>query len=249
MGRPRRPPAEQELTYHVTVRCNDRKFLLADPRLAGLYRAILARYKAKHGFALYAYAIMANHVHLVLRTRHLARAMHDINGYAAMACNRMLQRTGHFWEARYHAVPIRDGDDRHTLATIAYVHANPKTAGIVFRLDDWRRSDFRFYVGLDDANALTTLHPAFLALGRSPRARTRRYRAWAERHREKSASSGPDARRWGTLLFPRIVPVRAPSRAQRRQRRFPWAAWPHDGCSQELVPARFVESWRLSLQP
>jgi putative transposase len=42
-----------------------------------------------------------------------------------MAFNRMLDRTGHFWEARYHATAIRAGDDRHALATLAYVHANP----------------------------------------------------------------------------------------------------------------------------
>ena len=57
MSRPRRP-SEHDLTFHVTARCNDRKFHLSAARIAGLYRAILSRYRVKHGFTVYAYAII-----------------------------------------------------------------------------------------------------------------------------------------------------------------------------------------------
>ena len=65
--------------------------------------------------------------------------MHDINWYSAMTFNRMLGRTGHFWEARYHAVPLRDDDERHALAMLSYVHANPKARKRKKRLQ--RRSE------------------------------------------------------------------------------------------------------------
>jgi putative transposase len=110
------------------------------------------------------------------------------------------------WEGRFFAAPMRDDDERRSLNALAYVHANPKTAGIVPRAIRWERSDVRHYAGLE-RDSLTTLHPAFCALGSSQRTRWRRYRALVERPRSKSAPSNADARPWGRTKFPRIKPL------------------------------------------
>src|SRR5262245_26356282 len=33
--------------------------------------------------------------------------MHDVNWYSAMVFNRLLGRTGHFWESRFFSVPLQ----------------------------------------------------------------------------------------------------------------------------------------------
>ncbi len=53
---------------------------------------------------LYALCIMSNHVHSLLeptRPEDLPKIMHWLNWYTAMCFNRLLHRSGHFWEQRY----------------------------------------------------------------------------------------------------------------------------------------------------
>lgn len=60
-----------------------------------------------NAFQLYALCIMSNHVHYLIEPNakeDLPKIMHFLNWYTAMCFNRMLDRTGHFWEKRY------DGD-------------------------------------------------------------------------------------------------------------------------------------------
>jgi putative transposase len=54
--------------------------------------------------------------------------MHWLNWYTAMCFNRLLNRSGHFWEKRYHSTGFPPGDTRRALNTLRYIHANPKAA-------------------------------------------------------------------------------------------------------------------------
>jgi hypothetical protein len=60
----------------------------------------------------------------------LPKIMHWLNWYTAMCFNRMLNRTGHFWEKRYHSSGFETSDYRRALNTLRYIHANPKAAGM-----------------------------------------------------------------------------------------------------------------------
>ena len=77
--------------------------------------------------------LMANHLHLLLQpaqVRDLPRIMQWIGWYSTMALSRLTGRCGHFWEARYFSSPIDPGDTRRVLATLRYIHANPKAASL-----------------------------------------------------------------------------------------------------------------------
>ena len=54
------------------------------------------------------------------------------NQNIAMCFNRMLNRTGHFWEKRYHSSGFPTTDKERALNTLRYIHANPKAAGCCF---------------------------------------------------------------------------------------------------------------------
>ena len=64
-----------------------------------------SNYDKNNAFQLYAFCIMSNHVHYLIEPNakeDLPKIMHFLNWYTAMCFNRMLDRTGHFWEKRYY---------------------------------------------------------------------------------------------------------------------------------------------------
>ena len=96
-------------SFHITLRCNSRQFLIAKGLRRDVLLAVLTKAKQKVLHRLYAVCLMANHLHLLLRPVHasdLPRLMHSIGWYSAMALNRLSGRCGHFWEARYYATAI-----------------------------------------------------------------------------------------------------------------------------------------------
>ncbi|WP_243902670.1 transposase, partial [Aetokthonos hydrillicola] len=77
----------------------------------------------KFNFKLYALCIMSNHVHYLLepdQPEDLPKIMHWLNWYTAMCFNRMLNRTGHFWEKRYHSSGFEKTDYKRALNTLRY---------------------------------------------------------------------------------------------------------------------------------
>ncbi len=81
-------------------------------------------------YDLIAWAVMPNHVHLVVRLRsghELCAAMHSLKSYTAKAANRILGRSGTFWQREYHDRLLRANEYD---GAIAYVLANPRRAGL-----------------------------------------------------------------------------------------------------------------------
>lgn len=96
-------------------------------------------------YDLIAYTIMSNHIHLVLtlnETNHkqpiivLDRVMQSIKGFTALTCNRLLNRSGAFWEhGSFDRMP-RDRSELHRI--VQYTLQNPVKAGLCQRWQDWR---------------------------------------------------------------------------------------------------------------
>ena len=80
---------------------------------------------------------MPNHVHLVVRTMdtNLASGMKAIKERHAIRVNRRHGETGHVFEGRYYAGPIRT--DAHLLQSIRYVVRNPVRARLCAAATDW----------------------------------------------------------------------------------------------------------------
>jgi REP element-mobilizing transposase RayT len=96
----------------------------------------------------YAWALMPNHVHLVLRTGAipLARVMARINTGYACAFNRRHDRVGHLFQNRYRSILV--DDDAHLFALVRYVHLNPLRAGLVPSLAALERYSWTGYATL-----------------------------------------------------------------------------------------------------
>jgi len=130
--------------------------------------ALLHRYSDL--YTLWAYVVMANHVHALLQPKPSPNACQGpdvifvplkeitkhLKGYTALEANRVLRRTGQtFWQPESFDHWVRDEGEFYRI--IAYIENNPVKAGLVSRPDDWRWSSAhdRLMRGWDNIRPLT----------------------------------------------------------------------------------------------
>jgi REP element-mobilizing transposase RayT len=120
------------------VRGIERTALFRDRRDRDEFVRRLGAVVAAGGAAVYAWALLPNHVHLLLRTGRapLARLMRALlTGYAG-AFNRRHKRAGHLFQNRYKSIVVEE--EPYFLELVRYLHLNPLRAHVVadFRVLD-----------------------------------------------------------------------------------------------------------------
>ena len=130
---PRRPRSYHPgIPVHVVQRGVNRQqcFFSDDDR--ELYVRTLARMCDRYRVALHAYALMTNHVHLLLTPDHeegVSRVMQGLGRVYVQTVNQRVGRTGTLWEGRHRDSLI--DSDRYLLACHRYIEMNPVRAGMV----------------------------------------------------------------------------------------------------------------------
>lgn len=209
--------------YHITVRCNNREFRLTQFVCKQALLYAIKKCQTKYGFKLYALCIMSNHVHYLLEPKvpeDLPKLMHWLNWYTAMCFNRMLNRTGHFWEKRYHSTGFPNSDKRRALNTLRYIHANPKAAGMQ---QGWFH-DFSNYGSYDrlTTDGISQWHPAFLALGKTLEFCAEAYRKFCQKYKPQPK---PERKHhWGSKLLAGFKPIKKSQRKSPGQLSL-WQDW------------------------
>lgn len=99
--------------------------------------AIRAGESEKRFYELQAWAVMPNHVHLlVLPHVALPQITHWIKGRTAREANRLLGRTGEpFWQDESYDHWVRN--EREFQRIVAYIEKNPVLAGLAATAEDW----------------------------------------------------------------------------------------------------------------
>ena len=89
-------------------------------------------------YQLGAFAIMANHVHVLLLPRvPPSRLLKSLKGYTAYQANRLLGRTGEpFWQRESYNHWVRSQEEWQRIA--AYTENNPVKAGVVSQAEEYR---------------------------------------------------------------------------------------------------------------
>src|SRR3990172_7539602 len=117
--------------HHVMVRGIERRAIFRDDRDRADFLRRLAALAAGGALTVYAWALLPNHCHLLLRpgARPLARAMRSLlTGYAG-AFNRRHHRAGHLFQNRYKSIVVEE--EPYFLELVRYLHLNPVRAGLV----------------------------------------------------------------------------------------------------------------------
>jgi putative transposase len=171
---PRKPRIEFEgALYHVITRGNQRQETFKEEDDYRRYLRILAHYKERHRFYLYAYILMKNHVHLVMETREvpLSKILQGINQSYTMYFNRKYHTVGHLFQGRYKAI-LCDKDE-YLFALVKYVHLNPVRAGLVEDPTAYRWSSHQSYLSREDDELVDTAQVLDMFLEDKARARKR----------------------------------------------------------------------------
>jgi putative transposase len=130
--------------WHITHRCHQKEHLLKfssdrDNWLKWLFQA-KKRFKIK----ILNYNVTCNHIHLVVTTAKensgISEAMQLVSSRVGQMYNRRKNRKGAFWEDRYHATAIENG--QHLLNCMIYVDLNMVRARKVDHPRDWKHCGF-----------------------------------------------------------------------------------------------------------
>ena len=133
--------------YHVITRGNRRQGIFLDGRDQQRFLSYLSDCKNRFPFHLYAYALMKNHLHLLIEVEGipLSRIMQTLLfGYAGYF-NRRYGEVGHLFQGRYRAILCEK--DAYLLELVRYIHLNPVRAKIVKKPEDYAWTGHLSYLG------------------------------------------------------------------------------------------------------
>lgn len=118
-------------TYHIVIKGADRQLIFAEEKDYHKYLDFLSYFKSECNFELYAYCLMSNHVHLLIRHSDeisLETIFRRLNTSYAIWYNMKYNRTGALQNNRYYSEPIETV--QNLLNVIVYIHLNPFKAGL-----------------------------------------------------------------------------------------------------------------------
>jgi putative transposase len=134
--------------YHLTHRCHNRQFLLKFARDRDFYCAKLRKAVRQFKVPLLNYQVTCNHAHLIAYAEDVSRVsrlMKLVAGETAQAYNRRKQRSGAFWEGRFHSTMVEGG--QYLWNCLQYVDLNMVRAGKVPHPVKWKWAGYREIMG------------------------------------------------------------------------------------------------------
>lgn len=151
-------------TRFITFSCERRLKLLGNPAIRDFFADSLAGARREHGFALFAWVVMPEHVHLLIRPRPgepLGVALRSLKtGFAKAVIARWRRlnapildrlRVGHggavrFWQ-KGGGFDRNVRDKAEFCRKVKYIHRNPVEREFVERPEEWRWSSVRWWMG------------------------------------------------------------------------------------------------------
>jgi putative transposase len=111
--------------YHVAMRGNNKQIIFHNNYDMGAFLRIVTHAYDKHNFQIYAYCIMNNHFHFLIRSdqTHLSKIMMNINRRYSDYYRKKYEVVGQIYEKRYYADRVRG--PRAFTSISSYIHRNP----------------------------------------------------------------------------------------------------------------------------
>ncbi len=115
-------------TYALTTNCFERRSVFQRTANAELFLQTVARYREQGRFALHGFAIMPDHVHLLLSpAESIEKTAQLVKGGFSFAIRK--KYTGEVWQPGYYAHRVTDADDYEN--QLHYIAKNPERRRLV----------------------------------------------------------------------------------------------------------------------
>jgi REP element-mobilizing transposase RayT len=128
--------------YHVMARGNGRQDIVRDDQDRERLQDELARATVCAGWRVYAFVLLSNHLHIVLKTPqpNLSQGMQVFLSTYANAWARRHRFCGHVFQGRYRTELVED--ESYLWVVTRYVHLNPVRACLVDHPSRWCWSSY-----------------------------------------------------------------------------------------------------------
>lgn len=133
-------------TYHVIFKGIDSQNIFYNNQDRKFFLKQLSITKKQFEYQMYAYCLMDNHVHMVIRVADelLSKSMQNILIRYAQYFNKKYKRTGPLFQDRFKSKKVEN--QKYLLDVCRYVHRNPENAGIA-RTENYEWSSYKEYLG------------------------------------------------------------------------------------------------------
>jgi putative transposase len=161
---------------HVVQRGNNRGACFFSDEDLQFYRECFGQGLRRHGVKLHAYALMTNHVHLLMTPEEdvsISRLMQHVGRLYVLYVNKTYRRSGTLFEGHHKASLVAAED--YLLTCYRYIEMNPVVAGMVAAPELYRWSSYRHHAW-GQADPLIEDHELYLQLDRDPARRQHAYR-------------------------------------------------------------------------
>ena len=152
--------------YHLTVRGIDKMDIFLEDFEREKFIELLTNQKKKDEFEIYAYCLMSNHIHLLIREgdEKISDTVKTLMGGYAQWFNKRYHRHGPLFEDRFASEVVES--DAYLLDVVRYIHRNPVKAGMVRACDEYKWSSAVEYKhgvnGITDASIVMGMFSPFL---------------------------------------------------------------------------------------
>ena len=123
--------------YHIMIRGADRRIIFADDQDCNTFLTILEKVKEKTDSSIYAYCLMGNHVHLLMKEgqESLEVFFKRLGVSYVHYYNQKYELLGHLFQDRFRSEGI--DSDAYYLDVLRYICQNPIKAGLVKSIGDY----------------------------------------------------------------------------------------------------------------
>lgn len=132
--------------YHVMLRGINQQQIFEDSEDYEKFLQILKECMVVSGYKLFAYCLMGNHIHLLIKPEQepIEQIFKRIGGRYVYWYNIKYQRVGHLFQDRFKSEPVEY--DSYFLTVIRYIHQNPVKAGLCKNIKDYKYSSYTEYI-------------------------------------------------------------------------------------------------------
>jgi len=126
---------------------------LHEARIGSLVEKALLFFDAQR-YRLHAWIVMPNHVHVLFTPEprwSLSVILGSWKSYTANEANKLLKRSGQFWQEDYFDRFIRDAE--HFAHALDYIEMNPVKPGLCFQPEQWSFGSARYRASSVDVDA------------------------------------------------------------------------------------------------